>query len=199
MSNMAETPGGSSALLAIASEVLNDNASVPKALRVRQPDWAHAVIEYPRILQGWRMFASEPSRTDSMIYVDATTASGTHVDPYNEVASEQPFPAGDVVPAHMGQSQYFVMYSDRIATEGYAAYRQAFEEWLLAYPKRTGRAEDCLLSYEVYLVTDRSPALGALPWPTPLERIRFMSYRAPSSGTCHPVSNDGAHRPVAVR
>jgi hypothetical protein len=186
-------------LLAITSEVLNDNAPVPKALRVPQPAWVHAVIEYPRILQGWRMFASEPPRTDSMIYVDATTASGAHVDPYNEVASDQPFPAGDVVPAHLGQSQYFVMYSDRIASDGYAAYRQAFEEWLLAYPERTGRAQDCLLTYEVYLVTDRSPALGALPWPTPLERRRFMSYRAPRGGTCQPVSRDGAQRPVAAR
>jgi len=186
-------------LLAIASEVLNDNAPVPPALRVRQPAWAQAVIEYPRILQGWRMFASEPPRVDSMIYVDATTATGAHVDPYNLVASEQPFPAGDVVPAHMGQSQYFVMYSDRIGTVGYAAYRQAFEEWLLAYPERTSRPEDCLLTYEVYLVTDRSPALGALPWPTPLERTRFMTYRAPPGGTCQPVSNDGAQRPVAVR
>jgi hypothetical protein len=145
------------------------------------------------------MFASEPPRVDSMIYVDATTAAGAHVDPYNEVASEQPFPAGDVVPAHMGQSQYFVMYSDRIGTDGYAAYRQAFGEWLLAYPERTGHAQDCLLTYEVYLVTDRSPALGALPWPTPLERTRFMTYRAPHDGTCRPLSNDGAQRPVAAR
>ncbi len=58
-------------LLAIASEALNDNAAVPQALRFPEPSWAKAIIEYPRILQGWRMFASEPSRVDSMIYVDA--------------------------------------------------------------------------------------------------------------------------------
>jgi len=186
-------------LLAITSEVLNDNAPVPRALRVPQPAWAHAIIEYPRILQGWRMFASEPSRVDSMIYVNATTAAGARVDPFNEVASEQPFPAGEIVPSHMGQSQYFVMYSERIASQGYAAYRQAFEEWLLAYPQRTGCAQDCLLSYEVYLVTDRSPALGAPPWPTPVERTRFMSYRAPPGGDCHPVSSSGSEPPVAAR
>jgi len=186
-------------LLAIASEVLNDNAPVPQALRVRQPEWTHAVIEYPRILQGWRMFASEPPRVDSMIYVDAKTATGAHVDPYNEVASDQAFPAGDVVPSHLGQSQFFVMYSDRIGTEGYAAYRQAFADWLLAYPERTGHPEDCLLTYEVYLVTDRSPALGAPPWPTPVDRQRFMTYRAPHGGSCQPVSTDSSGRPVAVR
>lgn len=171
-------------LLAIASEVVNDNTPVPEALRFSQPSWAKAIIEYPRILQGWRMFASEPSRVDSMIYVDALTAEGQHVDPYNEVASDQPRPAGRVVPKHMGQSQFFVMYSERIPYDGYADYRQAFSEWLLAYPTRTGRAEDCLLSYEVYLVTDRTPEPGSGAEPAPLDRQRFMSYSAPLDSPC---------------
>jgi hypothetical protein len=171
-------------LLAIATEALNDNAAVPKALHVRQPAWAKAVIEYPRILQGWRMFASEPSRVDSMIYVDAVTATGKHVDPYNAVASDQREPAGAVVPTHMGQSQFFFMYSERIPYDGYAAYRQAFQEWLLAYPERTGHAEDCLLSYDVYLVTDRTPEPGSNAQPTPLEHQRFMNYSAPFDSPC---------------
>lgn len=171
-------------LVAIASEVLIDNAPVPPALRLPQPAWAKAVIEYPRILQGWRMFASEPSRVDTMIYVDATTAAGVHVDPYNEVASDQPYPAGEIVPRHMGQSQFFVMYSDRIANAGYAAYRQAFSEWLLAYPQRTGQKRDCLLRYDVFLVSDRSPAWGSRQPPTPQERQRFMSYVAPLDSPC---------------
>jgi hypothetical protein len=175
-------------LISIATEALNDNGAVPQALRVHQPAWAKAVIEYPRILQGWRMFSSEPSRVDSMIYVDAVTAGGRHVDPYNEVASDQPFPAGGVVPRHMGQSQFFVMYSDRIPYDNYAVYRQAFTEWLVAYPDRTGHAEDCLLSYDVYLVTDQSPAFGSHDEPTPLSRERFMSYVAPFDSTCRQVT-----------
>jgi len=174
-------------IIAIATEALNDNIAVPKALHVHQPKWAKAIIEYPRILQGWRMFSSEPSRVDSMIYVDAITASGKHVDPYNEVASDQPFPAGTVVPKHMGQSQFFVMYSDRIPYDGYAAYRQAFTEWLTAYPERTGHPDDCLMSFDVYLVTDRSPEFGSHAEPTPLERTRFMSYTAPYDSTCRTV------------
>jgi hypothetical protein len=173
-------------ILAVASEALNDNNSVPQALRVHQPAWAKAIIEYPRILQGWRMFASEPPRSDSMIYVEAKTASGALVDPYNEVASDQRYPAGTVVPRHMGQSQYFVMYSERISNVNYTAYRQAFSEWLVAYPERTGRAEDCLLSYEVYLVTDQSPPIGERQ-ATPLDRQSFMTYLAPRDGTCKPL------------
>ena len=175
-------------ILAVASEALNDNNSVPQALRVKQPAWAKAVIEYPRILQGWRMFASDPPRGDSMIYVEAMTAAGARVDPYNQVASDQHYPAGTVVPTHMGQSQYFVMYSERIPNVSYAAYRQAFSEWLVAYPERTGRAEDCLLSYEVYLVTDQSPAIGERD-AKPLSRQSFMTYRAPRDGTCKPLKS----------
>ena len=170
--------------VAIVSEAVNDNAPVPHALRFTQPRWAKAVIEYPRILQGWRMFASEPSRVDSMIYVDAVTARGEHVDPYNQVASDHHQPAGTVVPRHMGQSQFFVMYSERIAYDGYASYRQAFSEWLVAYPERTGHPEDCLMSYDVYLVTDRTPEPGSGKEPTPLDRQRFMSYSAPYDSPC---------------
>jgi hypothetical protein len=173
-------------MVSITCEALNDNVPVPQALRVRQPTWTKAVIEYPRILQGWRMFAPEPPRTDSMVVVEAKTADGRQVDPYNEVASEHPYPSGKVVPAHLGQSQFFVMYSDRIPNVGYAAYRQAFTEWLLAYPQRTGRPNDCLLKFEVFFVTDQSPPFGSTQ-PTPLDRQRFMSYSAPWDGTCKPI------------
>jgi hypothetical protein len=76
------------------------------------------------------------------------------------------------------------MYSERIPYDGYAAYRQAFSEWLLDYPARTGRAEDCLVSYDVYLVTDRTPEPGSQGKPIPLERRNFMSYRAPFDSPC---------------
>src|SRR5947207_2240668 len=84
----------------------------------------------------------------------------------------------------MGQSQFFVMYSERIPFDGYAAYRQAFSEWLLAYPERTGRPQDCLIGYDVYLVTDKTPDPGSGGEPAPLERQRFMSYSAPPDSPC---------------
>jgi hypothetical protein len=171
-------------IVAIASQILVDNQDVPQALRLPQPAWAKAVIEYPRLLQGWRMFAPEPPRFDTMLVVDATTADGSHVDPYNSVASRLPFPEGDIVPPHMGQSQWFTMYSDRIADPGYAAYRTAFLEWLLAYPERTGRQADCLTSLDVYLVTDQSPEPGSHLKPKPFKRDRFMQYTAPADSKC---------------
>jgi hypothetical protein len=171
-------------MLAIGTELLNDNESVPQSLRVPQPAWAKALVEYPRLLQGWRMFAPDPPLTDSMIYVDAVTAEGERVDPYNAVASRHRYPAGDTVPVRMGHDQFFSMYSGRIGFDGYAAYRQAFREWLLAYPQRTGRSGDCLTAFEVYLVTDKSPAPGSGSGPTPLRREKFLEYTAPSDSSC---------------
>jgi hypothetical protein len=185
--------------VAIGSEVLRDNTPVPKPLRLPQPAWVRPVIDYPRILQGWRMFASEPSRVDTMIYVDALTAAGEHVDPYNAVASDQPFPKGNVVPRHMGQSQFFVMYSDRIPNAGYAAYRQAFTDWLVDYPNRTGRPRDCLLSFEVFLVKDRSPTHGTDGAPEPVEKQRFMTYSAPYDSPCRALSRESGQNAVSSR
>jgi hypothetical protein len=183
-------------IFAVATEALNDNTSVPPWLRVHQPEWAKAMVEYPRLLQGWRMFAPNPPLIDSMIYVDATTAQGRRVDPYNEAASRQHFPAGDVVPERMDQSQFFSMYSDRIALEGYAPYRQAFLEWLLAYPQRTRRAGDCLVAFEAYYVSDQTPPPGEHAAPTPNERTRFLQYVAPVDGVCKPSTPKPDQRPL---
>ncbi len=188
-------------IVAIGLEIVNDNWTVPQWMRVERPAWAKMVIEYPRLLQGWRMFAPDPPVNDSMIYVDAKTAEGTRVDPYNAVASRQSFPAGDVVPERMDQSQFFTMYSDRIGIAGYAAYRQAFLEWLLAYPERTGRPVDCLASFDVYLITDQSPPPGSKGPPRPVHRERFMHYEAPADSSCAALqlSAAGPARPAITR
>lgn len=170
-------------IFAIATEVVNDNTSVPPSWRWPRAAWTSAVIEYPRLLQGWRMFAPNPPQEDSMIYVDATTARGERVDPYNQVASRVATPVADSVPKRLDQDQFFTMYSDRIAYGGFAPYRQALHEWLLAHPTRTGRRGDCLLSYDAYLITDQSPALGSRA-PKPLKRERFLYYRAAKDDPC---------------
>lgn len=171
---------------AIATEVVNDNTSVPPRWRWPRAEWTTSLIEYPRLLQGWRMFAPNPPQEDSMIYVDATTARGERVDPYNQIASRMAAPTGDVVPTRLGQDQFFTMYSDRIGYAGYAAYRQALHEWLVNYPKRTGRHTDCLLRYDAHLIVDASPALGSRAAPKPLKNEIFLSYRA-SKEECQKV------------
>lgn len=174
-------------IAAIATEIVNDNTSVPERWRWPRAAWTTGLIEYPRILQGWRMFAPNPPQEDSMIYIDATTALGERVDPYNRVASRVAEPVTDTVPTRLQQNQFFTMYSDRIAYPGFAAYHQALHEWLLNYPKRTGRREDCLLSYDAYFISDSSPALGSKAPPRPVKRERFLYFRAPQDGECKKI------------
>jgi hypothetical protein len=40
-------------------------------------------------------------------------------------------------------------------------YHQAFQEWILRYPERTGKENDRIVSFEAYQVTDQSPLPGA--------------------------------------
>jgi hypothetical protein len=176
-------------IAAIATEVVNDNTSIPQRLRWPRAAWTTGMIEYPRILQGWRMFAPNPPQEDSMIYIDATTALGERVDPYNQVASRVAAPVTDTVPTRLAQSQFFTMYSDRIAYPAYAAYHQALHEWLLNYPTRTGRREDCLLSYDAYFISDASPALGSNAPPRPVKRERFLYFRAPKDSECKKIEH----------
>ena len=183
-------------IVAIATEIVNDNTSVPERWRWPRAAWTTGLIEYPRLLQGWRMFAPNPPQEDSMIYIDATTALGERVDPYNRVASRVAAPVTDTVPTRLAQDQFFTMYSDRIGYPGYAAYHQALHEWLLNYPQRTGRREDCLLSYDAYLITDASPSLGSTAPPRPLKRDRFLYFRAPKEGDCKKIER-GADARVA--
>jgi hypothetical protein len=90
------------------------------------------------------------------------------------------------------------MYSERIPNVGYAAYRQAFTEWLLAYPERTKRTQDCLVKFDVYFVSDTTPPPGSRGAPTPLERTSFMTYRAPHDGPCQPLPSQPTPAPVAA-
>jgi len=62
-----------------------------------------------------------------------------------------------------------------------------------SHPERTHRAGDCLLSYDVYLVTDQSPAEGGQAKPTPVSRQRFMTYVAPFDSPCRSVRGNGRH------
>ncbi|HTU57888.1 MAG TPA: HTTM domain-containing protein [Polyangiales bacterium] len=175
-------------IFAIATEIVNDNTSVPPSWRWSRTAFTRALIEYPRLLQGWRMFAPNPPQEDSMIYIDATTARGERVDPYNQMASRMAAPVADSVPQRLGQSQFFTMYSDRIAYPNFAPYRQALHEWLMAHPTRTGQREDCLLSYDAYLIVDASPALGSQT-PRPIKRERFLYYRTPKDDACQPIES----------
>ena len=162
-------------LMAAAAEVLNANPAVPERLRFARPDWLEAMIEYPRALQAWRMFAPHAPLEDFMIEVDAETQDGRHVDPYNAIASRVPGPGYDRIPPHLHQNQFFTAYSLFIWMPTYAPYLTALREWILHYPDRTGRAADRIVRFSAYVLSDSSPPPGKTQ-PDKFQRRPFLSY-----------------------
>jgi hypothetical protein len=57
---------------------------VPNHLREREVG-ARVRVGAARLYQGWRMFSADVPTGERMMYVDAVTVTGRHVDPFNEV------------------------------------------------------------------------------------------------------------------
>jgi predicted DCC family thiol-disulfide oxidoreductase YuxK len=162
-------------MLAAAAEALNANSAVPERLHFARPQWLMAMIEYPRALQAWRMFAPHAPLEDFMIEVDAETQDGRHVDPYNEIASRVHGPGLKAIPPYLHQNQFFTAYSLFIWMPPYAPYLSALRDWILRYPIRTRRPSDGIVRFKVYKLSDSSPPPGQTQ-PSNFRREPFLSY-----------------------
>jgi hypothetical protein len=157
--------------IAVVSAILHDNRFVPAALKSRQPDWIVAVIEYPRLLQGWSMFAPEPPYEDGRVVVDGRTADGRKFDPLSDgEPSFDPFTA-----TGWGHEQFWCDYHNYIRFGGNEGRRQFLRQYLLRQHELTGHPENRLVAFDVWWVQDRSPAPG-VPRGTPLPPEKLLSY-----------------------
>jgi hypothetical protein len=147
-------------LLSILFAVSQTNAAVPAPLRLGYPPFARSIIDSTRMFQGWRMFAPEAPFEDFAITVDAITADGRHVDPYNEVASPHHPRVLHDIPTRLGQDQYFTSYSLFLPNDNFKGYHHILQSWVLDYPKRTGHANDRIVSFTVKQIIDTSPPPG---------------------------------------
>ncbi len=147
-------------LLAATSELLNTNDAIPAAFKHPQPQFFSMLVQYPRTFQVWRMFAPHAPLEDYMIEIDAVTAGGRHVDPYNELASRVPGPGYTEIPERLNQNQFYCGYSLFSWMPHFRSYGTAFQEWIMRYPQRTGRPEDRIVSYTVWKLSDKSPPPG---------------------------------------
>ncbi len=68
-------------IFASALQVLIENPAVPATLKPNRPKWLEAVVLYPRLFQGWSMFAPNPPQEDGKIVVEAVTVDGRRIDP----------------------------------------------------------------------------------------------------------------------
>jgi hypothetical protein len=163
-------------MAASVGEAVNVNASVPTWLRYQQPAPLHAIIEYGRLLQSWRMFSPDAPPEDFMLSVEAVTRGGRLVDPYNEVASRYTKPPFMHIPKRLGNDQFFTTYSLLVPSGGARPYWPALEQWILAYPQRTGDPRDEIVRFKAYLIADRTPAPDKGGEPYDVRRTAFITY-----------------------
>jgi hypothetical protein len=161
-------------LLMAASQLINENKSVPKPIKHTQPKLVRAVLNYPRIFQGWGMFSPNPIRDDGSLAIDAITIDGRHVDPFTGAA-----PDLNLSDARgMGLGQIPQDYFNRIRLDRNRAFRKPLRQYLQRYHERTGRAADELVAIDVYWLVDQSPRPGG-DKPFDHEKICLLSWRKP--------------------
>jgi predicted DCC family thiol-disulfide oxidoreductase YuxK len=160
-------------LITIVNEALFINQVVPKILKFDEPGWVKRLVAYPRFIQAWSMFASDAPMSDESVVVEAITADGRNVDPYSEVAGRIPYPGVDEIPSRLDNDSFFFNYSVRIPDQ--AVYHQAFLEWILRYPIRTGHPGDRIIRFDAYKVENDSPPPGETQ-PRNVRKQSFLSY-----------------------
>lgn len=158
-------------LVAAVSQVLVENRAVPESMKPKQrPEWLEATVIYPRMFQGWSMFAPQPPSDDGVIVVDAVTQDGRHIDPLTGKA-----PSFEMNP-HTGYhlNQIWCDWMRRMSEGRFRAYLPGVKDYLLKYHERTGNPADRIVAFEMWSLHERVPPPGA-PRPPPT-RNRLISH-----------------------
>src|SRR4029079_14871708 len=135
----------------------------------RQPKIVEMTIQYPRLFQGWGMFAPNPIQEDGSLSLDAWTLDGRHIDPLTGDA-----PDLDLTDARgLGLNQIWQDYFNRIRLDRNKVYRDGLKEYLLRWHEETGRPEDKLVAFDVYWLRDQCPRPGETK-PYNLEKLAIL-------------------------
>lgn len=165
-------------LAATGSQVLVENHAARDLFPIRQPALFTAMIQYPRIFEGWEMFSPDVPMDDGTMVVDGVTAEGRHLDPLTGVE-----PRFEVVPprGEYPMQPQWCDYGNRIRLDGNAAYRLNFREYLMRIWQLEGRPpSERLVKLDAYWVWRRSPAPGETTMP-PVSKAAFLTFPEPAA------------------
>jgi hypothetical protein len=170
-------------VLCAADEMWLENVSIPPEIVVpklgwkiplkhKQPKIVRATITYPRLYQGWGMFAPNPVREDGIVAVDGYTIDGRRVDPFT--GKEPDLDLSDAKGLGLGQIQQD--YFNRVRLDRNRVYHHPLREYLAQWHKRTGNPSDELIAFDVYWLRDECPEPGRVK-PTNHEKVCLLSWR----------------------
>jgi hypothetical protein len=162
-------------LVVSGSQVLVENPIVPAWLRPRaRLRVFEAIVTYPRIFQGWSMFAPAPPDHDGRLVIDGRTKDGRRFDPLTGRE-----PVFEVHPSGAPRDDIVWGYFHlRIAEDRFSTYLGGVREFVMNHHKLTGRPQDELRSFEAYYVSQAFPPPGAVRKP-PERRLLFSSSPSP--------------------
>jgi hypothetical protein len=156
-------------MIAATSQVLIENRAVPEKFKPhKRPEWMATIIVYPRLFQGWSMFAPAPPTEDGRIVVDGRTADGRHLDPLTGQT-----PTFEVQPkGGFRMNQIWGDFHRRIGEPRFSEYYDGVRDFLVNHHEISGRPQDRLVAFDVWYVSEIIPPPGQ-PKPPPTRRRLF--------------------------
>jgi hypothetical protein len=155
-------------VVACGSQMLMENRAVPEALKLKtRPEWMTAMVVYPRLFQGWSMFAPDPPRDDGKIVVEGRTKDGRHFDPLSQGTPDYQLNP----PGGFAMNQLWGDFHRRIWQQRFRAYWNGFRDYLRTHHEITGHPENELVAFEVYYVSELVPVPGERPTPPKKEKL----------------------------
>jgi hypothetical protein len=144
-------------MVALGSQVLMENKVIPAKYKA-QANWMKQFVQYTRLFQGWFMFSPDVPTGERMLYVDALTVTGRHVDPFNEAGARVGALPIERIPVHMEQNEFWCDFTNRVPDSD--TYWKPLKAWIFDYPLRTGNPDDRIVSFEAKLFEQENPPPG---------------------------------------
>jgi hypothetical protein len=181
-------------LVVCTAQVLIENQAVPPWLKPRaRPAVFQAIIAYPRIFQGWSMFAPVPPESDGRLVIDGRTKDGRRFDPLTGRE-----PVFEVHPAGTPRSNLIWGYFHiRIAEDRFRAYWNGVREFVMSHHKLSDRPEDELVSFDAYYVSQAFAAPGQKRAPPEKRKLFSNSFMPPEEPPSVPPAKSRASKSQA--
>jgi hypothetical protein len=170
-------------VVACGMQVLVENAGVPPWLKPKlQPTFLRAMVVYPRMFQGWSMFAPSPARSDSRLVVDGVTSDGRHLDPLTGEA-----PVFEVAPPSARRmNQIWGDFHRRVGDRHFEPYLEGLKDFIRRHHDVVKKPNEKVVAFEGWYVTEKIPAPGEKR-PPPERRLLFSEGAMPDAPGAPPL------------
>jgi len=141
-------------LLSIVIQTSRDNR-LPVWAKLEHTALTSAIINYPRLWQGWGMFAPNAPELDGLLVVDGVTRSGQHIDPLTGKAPN--FNAALSGPFY--SSQLWCDYHVSLSLDMGKPYFRDLKNYIWKWHVK-GTTQEPIEQFSVYWVENKSPPPG---------------------------------------